>query len=83
MSNICRFLQNMIQDDGPDFGVSAHLAKSSDQYYTGFIVISTDEYSTAKEAIDDIVWFAKTYDLGFDASDIDLGSILHERQDNA
>lgn len=82
MNNVCRFLQSMIPDDCPDFGVSAHLAKTTDQYYTGFIVISTDEYSTAKEAIDDIVWFAKNYDLGFDASDIDLEGVLHECKDN-
>lgn len=83
MSNICRFLQRIIPDDCPDFDVSAHIAKTDGQFYTGIIVISTDEYNTPKEAIDDIVWFAKNYDLGFDASDIDLGRVLDECQNNA
>lgn len=59
-----------------DYGVYACVGESMDGSYTGFIIINTDDFECPKDAIDSIVAFAEEYELGFDASDIDLSEVL-------
>lgn len=61
-----------------DYGVYACVNETEDGTYVGSITILTDEYGCPKDAIDSIVAFAEDYELGFDASDIDLSEVLKE-----
>ena len=61
-----------------NYGVYACVNETEDGTYVGSVAILTDEYGCPKDAIDSIVAFAEDYELGFDASDIDLSEVLKE-----